>query len=281
MVWVVAVAACTPDLIDTTEVPDTSDASDASAEVSADLAGDPGVDVPPEVGGDAPDVEPGPFALPAMETVLLDRMATSTLCQECHSNSDDASAMRELDGDPVAPHDLWRGTMMAMAARDPFWLAMVEAEAAATPAAREVIEATCLRCHSPAAALGIIFPEQTTYLEWRNSAYRTEPPAGIKGRRCVACHMPADDEGATLETVIARAQEGDDFGSLEPRSPYNLTLNGEPASVRVRLVYQTLGTRFLAEVLSVDTPAMARFRAMYDEADVRPELIAEAEMPVR
>lgn len=73
------------------------------------------------------------------------------LCARCHSNAPDASAMRTSTGLGVAPFDLWRGTMMANASRDPLWRAMVSAEIAARPATRAKIEAKCMTCHAPAA----------------------------------------------------------------------------------------------------------------------------------
>jgi len=59
--------------------------------------------------------------------------------------------MRAPDGAAIAPFDLWQGTMMANAARDPLWRAYLSAEVARRPAARERIEAKCLTCHAPAA----------------------------------------------------------------------------------------------------------------------------------
>jgi hypothetical protein len=79
------------------------------------------------------------------------QVAHSTVCAQCHSNSPRATAMRDAAGDGVAPYDLWRGTMMANAARDPIWRAVVSAEVAATPSRRAEIEETCLSCHSPMA----------------------------------------------------------------------------------------------------------------------------------
>ena len=320
-------AGCTPAPIDVSDDPDVPAEVDAAADVGADTEADTtDLDAPVDAPDDAPpDAPPVVFSLPATEPILSGGMATSPVCAECHSNAEGAVAMRNAIGDPVAPHDLWRATMMAMSARDPFWLAMVEAEVAQTPAARATIEATCLRCHSPAATIaaptptldlltapgdagelardgvtcavchrlapgnlgsedsftggfrfsdddsvfgpyatplvgpmqgatgftprqgphvgsgaacgtchtlstpalapdgtpvGIQFPEQTTYLEWRNSAFRAEEPAGIKGRRCVACHMPAEDDGASLETQIARMPSGADFPEIAPRRPY-------------------------------------------------------------
>ena len=75
----------------------------------------------------------------------------SSSCARCHSNTETADAMRDLQGRSIAPFDLWQSTMMANSARDPLWRAAVSAEVAATPSARVEIESTCLRCHAPMA----------------------------------------------------------------------------------------------------------------------------------
>jgi len=59
--------------------------------------------------------------------------------------------MRDAAGEGIAPYDLWRGTMMANAARDPIWRAVVSAEVMATPSRQAEIEETCLACHAPMA----------------------------------------------------------------------------------------------------------------------------------
>ena len=74
---------------------------------------------------------------------------SSSVCLRCHSNAPRARAMRDRDGNPVAPYDLWRGTMMANAARDPLWRAVLSAELAATPSRQAEIEAKCMSCHTP------------------------------------------------------------------------------------------------------------------------------------
>jgi len=76
----------------------------------------------------------------------------SSSCALCHSNAPRASAMRDAAGREIAPYDLWRGTMMANAARDPLWRAAMSAEIAATPSRRAEIEQKCLGCHAPMAA---------------------------------------------------------------------------------------------------------------------------------
>ncbi len=61
--------------------------------------------------------------------------------------------MRDTEGAGIAPFDLWQGTMMANASRDPLWRAVVSAEVAATPSRQEEIERACLKCHAPMAHL--------------------------------------------------------------------------------------------------------------------------------
>lgn len=78
-------------------------------------------------------------------------VATSHRCAMCHSASESADAMRDAAGNSVAPYDLWRSTMMANSARDPFWRAVMSVEVAATPAAEDAIVSKCLRCHTPLA----------------------------------------------------------------------------------------------------------------------------------
>jgi len=90
---------------------------------------------------------PGPQEREGATAGLLE----SEVCATCHSRGERATAMRDASGADVSPHGLWQGTMMANSARDPLWRAVVSAEIAATPARREEIERTCLRCHAPMA----------------------------------------------------------------------------------------------------------------------------------
>ncbi len=61
------------------------------------------------------------------------------------------------------------------------------------------------------------FPEQTPYLEWRNSRYSQ----GDRAQSCQNCHMPARDADAhPIETRIARRPGGGDFPPVSPRQPF-------------------------------------------------------------
>ena len=69
----------------------------------------------------------------------------SGLCAVCHDDLVDAS------GNDVSIGEHWRSTMMANAARDPYWRAAVRNETLAHPALESVIEAKCATCHTPLA----------------------------------------------------------------------------------------------------------------------------------
>ena len=70
-------------------------------------------------------------------------------------------------------------------------------------------------------ALPGLFPEQATYLEWRNSDYRDEGEPGATPASCGACHMPtSDDDGQPISTRIARNPGGFDFPPIGLRDPY-------------------------------------------------------------
>lgn len=67
--------------------------------------------------------------------------------------------------------------------------------------------ALCGSCHTLFTShAGGTFPEQTPFLEWRNSDFSDERGAGDGTRTCQQCHMPA-----TGSTRIARTPMGMDF----------------------------------------------------------------------
>lgn len=263
-----------------------------------------------------------------LTTVNYEAFYTSSACALCHSNHNAATAMRNSQNEEIAPFNLWRGSMMANASRDPFWWAQVSSEVALSPAEdKSRIEGECIRCHAPAlsetarsvvsregrmsdlkgtshpAKVGLdgvacttchqilpdnlgtpesfsgnfvintqrkifgphrspapgpminhvdytptyaphvteaklcatchtlihsssgedgewTFPEQTPYLEWRNSIYADEAdPENPEGRTCQNCHQPTFDDNGYIETRIARSPPGGDF-LINPRQPF-------------------------------------------------------------
>lgn len=96
-----------------------------------------------------------------------------------------------------------------------------------TPTAGEQIldPGLCASCHTlfteaftPAGELsGQTLPEQTPFLEWRNSNFG---PAKAN-LSCQDCHVPQRDvDGQTIETKIARNPAGRDFPPVPQRAPF-------------------------------------------------------------
>ncbi|HEU4994571.1 MAG TPA: hypothetical protein VFT29_07110 [Gemmatimonadaceae bacterium] len=118
---------------------------------------------------------------------------TSDACLACHNSLTTAS------GADVSIGADWRASMMANAARDPYWQAAVRREIIDHPTARKAIEDTCSTCHMPmtrfasrqSGSLGGIL----AYFQSRFSA-----PNGrfaVDGVSCTTCHQIEADKLGT------------------------------------------------------------------------------------
>ncbi|MEZ4461022.1 MAG: multiheme c-type cytochrome [bacterium] len=96
-----------------------------------------------------------------------------------------------------------------------------------TPVASDHISSSelCATCHTLHTATflpegGIAeekFPEQTPYLEWKNSIFAS----GDTEQTCQDCHMPTTDvDGNVISTKLAHKPDGGDFPPVNARSPY-------------------------------------------------------------
>ena len=109
---------------------------------------------------------------------------------------------------------------------DPFFQPMrMHSAFTATEGAHIQESALCGSCHTlltKPAPDAPDFPEQTPYLEWRNSVYSTEGERSDQSKSCQDCHMR--DLGTQ---TIARSPAGGDF-NLEDRPHYrsHLTVGG-------------------------------------------------------
>lgn len=92
--------------------------------------------VTPTVEAQTPQGEP----LPSERGKLF---SGSGACAGCHTG------MVDEGGNDVSIDRLWRSTLMANAARDPYWQASVRAEVSLRPEIRPEIESSCSRCHMP------------------------------------------------------------------------------------------------------------------------------------
>lgn len=129
--------------------------------------------------------------------------AGSGTCIMCHV-SDGAS--NTYNGEDVSPVSLWRSTMMAHAAKDPLWRAVVSEETDVFPEMKELIETTCTRCHAPMGNTKSMFEgnEYFTFNDLDKSAL------GLDGVSCTLCHQVADSLLGNPETYSGHYQIGKD-----------------------------------------------------------------------
>jgi hypothetical protein len=90
--------------------------------------------------------------------------------------------------------------------------------------------ALCAACHTlfthsldpDGSPTGHTLLEQGPYVEWQNSQFNDESGAPNQfAKSCQDCHVPTtDQDGAPIETRIARNPHGWDFPPLRPRSPF-------------------------------------------------------------
>jgi hypothetical protein len=124
---------------------------------------------------------------------------TSTLfsgsgnCILCHQSNGSAMTWNGID---VSPITYWRSTMMGNASKDPLWRAMVAEEVHNFPQHQELIESTCLKCHSPMGYTQAIYNGQTGY----SMAELKQDPLANDGVSCTACHQVKPDNFGTQQS---------------------------------------------------------------------------------
>jgi hypothetical protein len=124
----------------------------------------------------------------------LVRFATSHFagsgnCAQCHSNLTDAS------GHDVSIDTAWRSTMMANAAKDPYFLAKTASEIAGLPALKNAIEDACSTCHMPMARTQAISDGTEVSMLGSTGFLSTSNPlnkAALDGNSCTLCHQIQD-----------------------------------------------------------------------------------------
>jgi len=128
------------------------------------------------------------------------RFTASDRCLACHNGVSTPA------GEDISIGAAWQGSMMANAARDPYWQATVRREVMEHPAARAAIEDKCAACHMPMARL-------TAAAEGRAGAVfahlRFAPGCGeedalaVDGVSCAMCHQITAAKLGTRESFSA------------------------------------------------------------------------------
>jgi hypothetical protein len=123
---------------------------------------------------------------------------TADRCMACHNKLVTAA------GEDVSIGFLWRPTMMANSARDPYWRAAVRRETLDRPAVAAAIEDECSKCHMP-------MMRYAAHVAGHEGAVFANPPAGgptpaaqlaADGVSCSMCHQITADNLGTEESLV-------------------------------------------------------------------------------
>lgn len=131
--------------------------------------------------------------LPPPASASTDRFETSLACAQCHLGDEDTDAMRDQSGRDLSPVRLWRGSMMALAARDPYYLAAFSDELTHNPNATASVEATCTRCHAPAGSEFLAASGRHLGFDALVGGDDEAARLGREGVTCTLCHQIAAD----------------------------------------------------------------------------------------
>ncbi|MDI1449522.1 hypothetical protein [Polyangium sp. 6x1] len=148
----------------------------------------PGPEPEPEV------VLPPPLdPLPSVAPTSTDRFATSGQCGQCHFAGPEATVMHDAAGNDISPVYLWRSSMMAFAARDPYYLAVFGEELVKNKGREAFVEETCTRCHAPAGSEEQAQAGGHLTFDAMVAGDGKEAHLARDGVTCTLCHQIADE----------------------------------------------------------------------------------------
>ena len=128
-----------------------------------------------------------------LPTATNSLFAGSGVCEQCHARQVNAA------GKSVSIVNDWRSTMMANAARDPFWRAKVSHEGLVNPEHKAELENVCTRCHTPTGNENAHYNGQTLY----SVAEMAADPLALDGVQCTVCHqIPENSLGRFSGTFL-------------------------------------------------------------------------------
>lgn len=116
---------------------------------------------------------------------------TSGICENCHGHDPNGIGLVDAMGRDINMADDWKSTMMANAAKDPFWRAQVSHEVLTNPSLQTVTEDKCLQCHAPLGRYSHLFESQgqADY----SMAMLANDTLGLDGVSCMSCHSQRVD----------------------------------------------------------------------------------------
>ncbi len=137
----------------------------------------------------------------AVPNAAADNFRTADRCVACHKG------VSASDGTDVSIGFDWRASMMANAARDPYFQAAVRREIMDHPEAAAEIEAECSRCHMPMATVAALQEGSAGAVFANLPIGGAEAPyadLAADGVSCALCHQIQPDGLGTEETFTAR-----------------------------------------------------------------------------
>jgi hypothetical protein len=162
----------------------------------------------------SPKPAPGPAmlaALPVHEPIDTPSFTSVAPCARCHGPAE--KAMRDAQGRDISPVTDSVATVMAMSARDPYYLAAFRRELLANPGAAAAITATCIRCHAP---VGFHEDPRLTLDDLEHGKSKAAA-LGREGTGCAGCHAQPPEGLGTEGSFTGRAELRKDrvaFGAL-------------------------------------------------------------------
>ena len=152
--------------------------------------------LPPTEMVETPGAQPAESARPlspahggTLASASNDWFATAGICVVCHQNNVDEA------GNDVSNGEYWRSTMMANAAKDPYYLAGVSIEVERYPEFGAVIEAKCNTCHMPMAHFSDAAQGQSGLIFGKDGYLDPQHPLhtlALDGVSCTSCHQIQD-----------------------------------------------------------------------------------------
>lgn len=117
-------------------------------------------------------------------------------CDGCHGFDPQQEANVDGELNDISPVTMWRGSMMANSAKDPFWKAKVSHEVTVNPQHQEELEDKCTSCHAP---MG-----KYSHVEFNLGSYGMDDLAndslGMDGVSCLACHKQSTQDLGILNS---------------------------------------------------------------------------------
>jgi len=145
-----------------------------------------------------PEVQPTGTILPfspapggILEVDNNDLFAAAGICVICHQNNVDEA------GNDVSNGEYWRSTMMANAAKDPYYLAGVSLNVARYPEYSAAIETKCSTCHMPMAHFSDAAKGEESIIFSANGYLDLQHPLhtlASDGVSCTTCHQIQNEE---------------------------------------------------------------------------------------